>query len=68
MAGEVADFNDYERIKTLVEEYYKRFTTGTLNVNPVGIEQYSRRNVAAQMASVLDGVVNVSVKPTTSPV
>lgn len=56
-AGTIAGYNDEELLYRQVKEFYAKFRAGTLEVHSSGIEQYSRKALTAQLASILDVVI-----------
>jgi glycosyltransferase involved in cell wall biosynthesis len=54
--GETVDFQDGDRTKKILTDYYNRFKSDALMVNPLGIDQYNRKTIAKKYATVLDGV------------
>lgn len=56
-AGTIAGYNDDELMYQQVKEFYAKFKAGTLEVSSSGIEQYSRKALTRQLASVLDRVI-----------
>lgn len=53
-AGEIADYNDLERIKKIITSMYDKFLLNDLTINPKGIEKYSRKNLTAELATILN--------------
>lgn len=56
-AGETVDFDDESRLRTVIENNFNQFQAGKLSVDSKKIERYSRKNLAAEIASVLDEIV-----------
>lgn len=53
-AGKMVDFEDLVATKETISEYYQKYKDGKLTINSTSIEQYSRRELTAQLAKVLD--------------
>jgi glycosyltransferase involved in cell wall biosynthesis len=53
-AGIVTNFNDLSAIKAAIMSLYNDYKNGVLSVNIAGIEKYSRKNIAAQYAEILN--------------
>lgn len=53
-AGKMVDFEDLAATKETISEYYQKYKAGKLTINSTSIEQYSRRELTAQLAKVLD--------------
>lgn len=53
-AGKMVDFEDLAATKEKISEYYQKYKAGKLTINSTSIEQYSRRELTAQLAKVLD--------------
>jgi glycosyltransferase involved in cell wall biosynthesis len=56
-AGYVADFDDEKRAGEIISNLYSKYKSGNLNVDPKGIEQYSRRELTGKLAVILDGLI-----------
>ncbi|MEZ4771544.1 MAG: glycosyltransferase [Bacteroidia bacterium] len=53
-SGEVCGFDDLEKMKRVIFQYYRRYKKGELR-NPEGpVERFTRREATRQMATVLD--------------
>jgi hypothetical protein len=46
-------YDEKERLKAILLEYYICFKNGTLKLNSVGLDQFSRKNLTAQLAKIL---------------
>jgi len=55
-AGVVCGFTDKARIKMEISKMFSRWKQGNLKVDASGVEQYSRRKIAGQLASLLDTI------------
>jgi glycosyltransferase involved in cell wall biosynthesis len=53
-AGEMIDFRDTAGIKKTLGEWAGRHPEGTLTIKPVSIERYSRKNLTASFAKLLN--------------
>ena len=56
--GVVNNFTDVDGLKKKILAFYNQYKTGTLKVNPVGIEQYSRKNLTRKLAEELDKLID----------
>jgi glycosyltransferase involved in cell wall biosynthesis len=52
--GQMIAFTDRERIKKTLEEWIRRFREGKLSVEPISIDQYSRKTLTEKYAGLLD--------------
>lgn len=57
-SGIVVDFEDHEKLKNIILEFYHAFKAGTLVVNSKHIEKYSRKILAGQIAEELQKISN----------
>jgi len=46
-------YDEKERLKTLLLEYYNKYKSQNLKVNAVGLQQYSRKNLTQQLVKIL---------------
>ncbi|HLP04246.1 MAG TPA: hypothetical protein VK152_02345 [Paludibacter sp.] len=53
-AGKIVDFAEEKELKAGLLEFYKQYQSGTLNVNPDGIEQFSRSSLTRELADLLN--------------
>jgi hypothetical protein len=53
-AGQVAGFDDVQKMEALLLAWFKLFKEGTLEVSSSGIEQYSRKALTKQLAALFD--------------
>lgn len=53
-AGYMVDFNDLISTKNAILEYYKKYKEGKLEVKSTSIDQYSRRELTAQLVKILE--------------
>ena len=56
-AGAIAEYNDLERIKTIIIEFYERYIKNDLINKDKVIEKYTRRNLTFELANILDEIV-----------
>lgn len=49
-------YNEKDKLKSILLEYYNRYKNHTLTVNAVGLQQYSRKNLTGQLAEVIKGL------------
>jgi glycosyltransferase involved in cell wall biosynthesis len=47
-------FDDFHNLKTVFAEWYELAKNGELNIDPSGIEAFTRRNLTRRMAELLD--------------
>ena len=52
-AGVMVDFDDVEAAKLAIWEYYEQYRAGALQVDASSVEQFSRRNLTAELVQVL---------------
>ena len=52
-AGVMVDFDDVEAAKLAIWKYYEQYRAGTLQVDASSVEQFSRRNLTAELVQVL---------------
>ncbi|MEL6672340.1 MAG: glycosyl transferase family 1 [Bacteroidota bacterium] len=55
-SGAVADFRDKSTLKSILQEYYRAYQAGNLQVNSQGIEQFSRESTAGKYAELLTSI------------
>lgn len=55
-AGEIAGNENLEGIKKIIIGLYGKFSDYDLSVNPKGIDKYSRENLTARLATILDSI------------
>lgn len=53
-AGVMIDFDDYSVLKEQIVRYYGLYKSGGLSVNSSAIEKYSRKELTAQLAAILE--------------
>ena len=51
--GVFVNYHQKERLKSELIKYYQRYKEGALQVNAVGLEEYSRRNLTGKLAELL---------------
>jgi glycosyltransferase involved in cell wall biosynthesis len=52
-AGVMVDFDDVEATKQAIWKYYEQYRAGALQVDASSVEQFSRRNLTAELVQVL---------------
>ena len=52
--GVISDFEDRTKLKKHILDYYDRYKSGKLEVNPVNLEKYSRKNLTRQLVEYLE--------------
>lgn len=57
-AGFISEYNDLKQIKKIVLMFYEKYLANDLTNNPKGIEKYSRKNLTAELAAVLDKMIS----------
>lgn len=55
-AGAIADYHDLEGTKRIIIAMYEKFLLNNLTINPKGIEKYSRKNLTAELATILNKI------------
>ena len=58
-AGFISEYNDLAQIKKIVVMLYEKYLSNDLINSPKGIEKYSRKNLTAVLAGVLNKMVEV---------
>ncbi|MCO6148843.1 glycosyltransferase family 4 protein [Flavobacterium sp. NRK1] len=51
--GVFATYEDKEKIKNTIKNYFTQYKEGNLKSHPVGLQQYSRKNLTGQLAQLL---------------
>lgn len=54
--GASSDHGDYDSLKSIILDYYEKFNAGHLDVSAENVEYYSRKNLTARMAALLDKI------------
>jgi len=49
-------YEEKEKLKTQILEYYKQFSEGKLRSHPIGLQQYSRKNLTSELAKILNNI------------
>lgn len=57
--GVFVTYDEKDKLKSILMEYYNRYKTKTLIVNAVGLQQYSRKNLTGQLAEVIKEIKGV---------
>jgi glycosyltransferase involved in cell wall biosynthesis len=52
-AGIFVKYDEIEKLKASILNYYEEFKTGNLKVNAVGLQQYSRKSLTEKLSKVL---------------
>jgi hypothetical protein len=55
-AGQIVDFEDKSGLKACILDYYSKYKTSRLMVNPAGINSYSRYELTRKLTAVLEGI------------
>ena len=53
-SGIFVDYGEKDKLKQAIIEYYQLFLTGKIESNAIGIEKYSRKNLTAELAKLLN--------------
>ena len=56
--GQFFDYSQKEDLKAHIRSCYEQFKNGSLKVNPIGLEQFSREQLTSTLASLIDAVVS----------
>ena len=56
-AGFISEYDDLKRIKNIVLMLYEKYLSNDLSNSPKGIEKYSRKNLTAELAEVLNKII-----------
>lgn len=56
-AGAIVDFEDREGLKACILDFYDKYKTSRLLVNPAGIQHYSRFELTRKLTSVLESIM-----------
>ena len=51
--GVFATYEDKEKIKNTIKNYFNQYKEGNLKSHPIGLQQYSRKNLTGQLAQLL---------------
>ncbi|MEN8139212.1 MAG: glycosyltransferase family 4 protein [Bacteroidota bacterium] len=55
-SGEIVDYGKKDKMKELIMKYYSDFINEELFVNSKNIEQYSRKNITAKLAGIMNSL------------
>ncbi len=55
-AGQIADFEDEETMKSIVLNLYEQYKKGKLSVSTQSIEKYSRKELTKQLSNLLNNI------------
>lgn len=61
-SGEIVDFHDEEKLKSVVLKLYNDFISGKLTISSVAVNNYSRKNLTSKLAEVLNDISSNSNK------
>lgn len=56
--GIIVDYENYEKLKTSILQFYRQYKTGNLNVSSKNIEKYHRIEITGNIAQLIKDVVN----------
>ncbi len=51
--GVFVTYNEKEKLKKAITDYFEQYLTGSLKSHPIGLQQYSRKNLTGQLAELL---------------
>lgn len=51
--GEIAEWDDENKIKSILKKYYALYKSNDLKVNPTNLEKYHRKNLTAELTRLL---------------
>lgn len=54
--GAFFTYDEKERLKSKILDYYNQFSTGKLHSHPIGLQQYSRKNLTSELAKILNTI------------
>jgi len=49
-------YDEKEKLKAQILDYYNQFSAGKLRSHPVGLQQYSRKNLTSELAKILNTI------------
>jgi glycosyltransferase involved in cell wall biosynthesis len=55
-AGQVVNFDELEKTKNVISDYFQKFKQNNLHCNSTGIEAYNRKNLTQQLATILNSI------------
>ena len=58
-SGVTCDFDEKEKVRQALLNFYREHKSGTSSANRTGIEKYSRKALTAKLASILDEMISV---------
>ena len=61
-SGEIVNFDDKDRLKSVILDFYKKYKKGDLKVSSGNIEQFHRKNLTKKLADVLMQTLDNSQK------
>lgn len=56
-AGEIVDYNELTRLVEIISGLYENYLRNDLDKSPQGIEKYSRKNLTAELAAILNKII-----------
>lgn len=51
--GVFCDYSDLEKVKQTLLEYYQSYKEGNLKAHPIGLQEFSRKNLTQKLASII---------------
>lgn len=51
--GQFFDYSEYGALKAVIKQHFEAFKNENLQVNPIGLEQYSRKNLTKTLSELL---------------
>lgn len=58
-AGRIVDFHDAGALRRVILEFYNLYKTGSLQVNPSGINQYSRFELTRKLSEIMNSLSEI---------
>ena len=56
-AGEIVDYDENQRIVEVIGRMYEKYLNNDLVISTEGIEKYSRKNLTAELTSILNSII-----------
>ena len=56
LSGEYFGYNEKEEIKKTLKQWYQDYKTNNLQIKPVGVEQYHRKNLTEKLSDIIKNV------------
>ena len=52
-SGEIVDFDDRDKLKSTILDFYENYTKGILKVDTINIEKYHRKNLTKHLSQII---------------